>query len=246
MPESTATETDQTSRDFQHKLKLPVVFESFFNLSPNMMMSLDANITSQRECKISGNSQQTFGLDTPSAKINSSDYHSLATAEGFSTNVRGNLSSKLGKTELGATASVYYDNMKNDGESTGFYQYFQSGTMQNDRQHYHMPTRNLTVDASLQARSALGQNFTVYRHRCHKLMQSLNAPFPMSVTLLGIETVDKLLQPEKTDSSIFVTPSGIVTEVRLLHLSYVLLVQTLLFYKIFLCSLRSYVLLFFT
>ena len=33
--------------------------------------------------------------------------------------------------------------------------------MQNDRQHYHMPTRNLTVDASLQARSALGQNFTV-------------------------------------------------------------------------------------
>lgn len=68
----------------------------------------------------------------------------------------------------------------------------------------------------------------------------------MSVTLLGIETVDKLLQPEKTDSSIFVTPSGIVTEVRLLHLSYVLLVQTLLFYKIFLCSLRSYVLLFFT
>ena len=161
MPESTATETDQSSRDYQHKLKLPVVFESFFNLSPNMMMSLDANITYQRDCKISGNSQQTFGLDTPSAKINSSDYHSLATAEGFSTNVRGNLSSKLGKTELGATASVYYDNMKNDGESTGFYQYFQSGTMQNDRQHYHMPTRNLTVEASLQARSALGQNFTV-------------------------------------------------------------------------------------
>lgn len=124
MPESTATETDQTSRDYQHKLKLPVDFESFFNLSPNMMMSLDANITYQRDCKISGNSQQTFGLDTPSAKINSSDYHSLATAEGFSTNVRGNLSSMLGKTELGATASVYYDNMKNDGESTGFYQYF--------------------------------------------------------------------------------------------------------------------------
>lgn len=161
MPESTATETDQTSRDYQHKLKLPVDFESFFNLSPNMMMSLDANITYQRDCKISGNSQQTFGLDTPSAKINSSDYHSLATAEGFSTNVKARLGSLLGKTEFGASVSLTYDNMKRDGESTGIYQYFQSGTMQNDRQHYHMPTRNLTVDASLQARSALGQNFTV-------------------------------------------------------------------------------------
>ena len=50
--------------------------------------------------------------------------------------------------------------MKRDGESTGIYQYFQSGTTQTDRQHYHAPTHRLTADASLQARHAFGKNLS--------------------------------------------------------------------------------------
>ena len=91
---------------------------------------------------------------------NASDYHSLAIEEGFSTNVRANLSSLLGKTELGASASLTYDNKKSDGESTGLYQYFQSGTTQTDRQHYHAPNHHFTADGSLQVRHAFGKNLS--------------------------------------------------------------------------------------
>ena len=158
---TTATESDQTSSNYQHDMKIPVDIGSFFNLSTNTKLDIDANITFNRGRTMTENKQQTYELTTPDAVTNSSDYHSIATEEGFSTNVKAKLGSLLGKTEFGASVSLTYDNMKRDGESTGIYQYFQSGTMQNDRQHYHMPTRNLTVDASLQARSALGQNFTV-------------------------------------------------------------------------------------
>lgn len=160
MPESTATETDQTSRDYQHKLKIPIDFNSFFNLNPNAMMGIDANVTYHRERNTTENSQRTFDLASPGAQINTSSYHSLAVEEGFSTNIKAQLGFLLGKTELGASASLTYDNKKSDGESTGLYQYFQSGTTQTDRQHYHAPTHHLTAEASVPVRHAFSQNLS--------------------------------------------------------------------------------------
>lgn len=160
MPESTATETDQTSRDYQHMLKLPVDFESFFNLSPHATMGIDANVTYHRGGNTTENSQRTFDLANPSAMTNTSSYHSLAVEEGFSTNIKAQLGFLLGKTELGASASLTYDNKKSDGESTGLYQYFQSGTTQTDRQHYHAPTHHLTVEASVPVRHAFNKNLS--------------------------------------------------------------------------------------
>lgn len=160
MPVSTATETDQTSRDYQHMLKLPVDFESFFNLSPHATMGIDANVTYHRGRNTTENSQRTFDLASPDAQINTSSYHSLAVEEGFSTNIKAQLGFLLGKTELGASASLTYDNKKSDGESTGLYQYFQSGTTQTDRQHYHAPTHHLTAEASVPVRHAFSQNLS--------------------------------------------------------------------------------------
>ena len=160
MPGSTATETDQTSRDNQHMLKLPVDFESFFNLSPHATMGIDANVTYHRGRNTTENSQRTFDLASPDAQINTSSYHSLAVEEGFSTNIKAQLGFLLGKTELGASASLTYDNKKSDGESTGLYQYFQSGTTQTDRQHYHAPTHHLTAEASVPVRHAFSQNLS--------------------------------------------------------------------------------------
>ena len=160
MPGSTATETDQTSRDYQHMLKLPVDFESFFNLSPHATMGIDANVTYHRGRNTTENSQRTFDLASPDAQINTSSYHSLAVEEGFSTNIKAQLGFLLGKTELGASASLTYDNKKSDGESTGLYQYFQSGTTQTDRQHYHAPTHHLTAEASVPVRHAFSQNLS--------------------------------------------------------------------------------------
>lgn len=160
MPESTATETDQTSRDYQHKLKLPIDFESFFNLSPHATMGIDANVTYHRGDNTTENSQRTFDLANPGAMTNTSSYHSLAVEEGFSTNIKAQLGFLLGKTELGASASLTYDNKKSDGESTGLYQYFQSGTTQTDRQHYHAPTHHLTAEASVPVRHAFSQNLS--------------------------------------------------------------------------------------
>ena len=160
MPESTATETDQTSRDYQHKLKIPIDFNSFFNLNPNAMMGIDANVTYHRGRNTTENSQRTFDLASPDAQINTSSYHSLAVEEGFSTNIKAQLGFLLGKTELGASASLTYDNKKSDGESTGLYQYFQSGTTQTDRQHYHAPTHHLTAEASVPVRHAFSQNLS--------------------------------------------------------------------------------------
>lgn len=160
MPKSTATETDQTSRDYQHMLKLPVDFESFFNLSPHATMGIDANVTYHRGGNTTENSQRTFDLANPSAMTNTSSYHSLAVEEGFSTNIKAQLGFLLGKTELGASASLTYDNKKSDGESTGLYQYFQSGTTQTDRQHYHAPTHHLTVEASVPVRHAFNKNLS--------------------------------------------------------------------------------------
>ena len=160
MPGGTATETDQTSRDYQHMLKLPVDFESFFNLSPHATMGIDANVTYHRGRNTTENSQRTFDLASPDAQINTSSYHSLAVEEGFSTNIKAQLGFLLGKTELGASASLTYDNKKSDGESTGLYQYFQSGTTQTDRQHYHAPTHHLTAEASVPVRHAFSQNLS--------------------------------------------------------------------------------------
>ncbi len=160
MPESTATETDQTRRDYQHKLKIPIDFNSFFNLNPNAMMGIDANVTYHRGRNTTENSQRTFDLASPDAQINTSSYHSLAVEEGFSTNIKAQLGFLLGKTELGASASLTYDNKKSDGESTGLYQYFQSGTTQTDRQHYHAPTHHLTAEASVPVRHAFSQNLS--------------------------------------------------------------------------------------
>ena len=155
-----ATESDQTSSNYQHDMKIPVDIGSFFNLSTNTKLDIDANITFNRGRTMTENKQQTYELATPDAVTNSSDYHSIATEEGFSTNVKARLGSLLGKTEFGASVSLTYDNMKRDGESTGIYQYFQSGTTQTDRQHYHAPTHRLTADASLQARHAFGKNLS--------------------------------------------------------------------------------------
>ncbi|MCR5364523.1 MAG: TonB-dependent receptor [Prevotella sp.] len=160
LPGSSPTETDQTSSDYQHGLKIPVDISSFFNLSAKTKLDIDANITYNRGRTTTENNQQTYELANPGAMTNSSNYHSLATEEGFSTNVRGKLASLLGKTELGASASLTYDNMKRDGESTGIYQYIQSGTMHTDRQHYHAPTHRLTAEARLQSRHAFGKNFS--------------------------------------------------------------------------------------
>lgn len=155
-----ATESDQTSSNYQHDMKIPVDIGSFFNLSTNTKLDIDANITFNRGRTMTENKQQTYELATPDAVTNSSDYHSIATEEGFSTNVKARLGSLLGKTEFGASVSLTYDNMKRDGESTGIYQYFQSGTTQTDRQHYNAPTHRLTADASLQARHAFGKNLS--------------------------------------------------------------------------------------
>lgn len=157
---TTATETDQTNSSYKHDLKIPVDFGSFLNFSPNTMMSVDANITYQRGRNTTESKQQTFNLDNPDAMTNASNYHSLATEEGFSTNLKAKFGSILGKTELGASASLAYDNKKSDGESTGLYQYFQSGTTQTDRQHYHAPTHHLTAEAELVARHAFGKNLS--------------------------------------------------------------------------------------
>ncbi len=160
LPGITATKTDQTGSDYQHELKIPIDFNSFFNLNPNAMMGIDANVTYHRGRNTTENSQRTFDLASPDAQINTSSYHSLAVEEGFSTNIKAQLGFLLGKTELGATASLTYDNKKSDGESTGLYQYFQSGTTQTDRQHYHAPTHHLTAEASVPVRHAFSQNLS--------------------------------------------------------------------------------------
>lgn len=161
LPGTTATETDQTSRDYKHALKVPVDFGSHLNLSPNTYLHVNANITYNRQRNTMEDNGHTFELAHPDIMTNTSDYHSLTTEEGFSTNVRGNLSALRGKTELGASVYFAYDNMRSNGESTGIYQYIQSGTTQTDRQHYHAPTHHLTAEARVQARRAFGQNLTL-------------------------------------------------------------------------------------
>lgn len=157
---NTTTETDQTFSNDRHRLALPVDFSLFLNLNPNTKLSLDANLTYQKERLTEENSQQTFDLGTLGTRLNTSNYHSLSTEEGFSTNVKANLSSLHGKTEVSATASLTYDNKKSEGESTGIYQYFQRGTVQTDRQHYHSPNHNLRANASVQVRRAFGKNLS--------------------------------------------------------------------------------------
>ena len=157
---NTTTETDQTFSNYRHRLALPVDFSLFLNLNPNTKLSLDANLTYQKERLTEENSQQTFDLGTLGTRLNTSNYHSLSTEEGFSTNVKANLSSLHGKTEVSATASLTYDNKKSEGESTGIYQYFQRGTVQTDRQHYHSPNHNLRANASVQVRHAFGKNLS--------------------------------------------------------------------------------------
>lgn len=157
---NTTTETDQTFSNYRHRLALPVDFSLFLNLNPNTKLSLDANLTYQKERLTEENSQQTFDLGTLGTRLNTSNYHSLSTEEGFSTNVKANLYSLHGKTEVSATASLTYDNKKSEGESTGIYQYFQRGTVQTDRQHYHSPNHNLRANASVQVRRAFGKNLS--------------------------------------------------------------------------------------
>lgn len=160
LPNTTATETDQTFSNDRHRLALPVDFSLFLNLNPNTKLSLDANLTYQKERLTEENNLHTFALDIPGTKLNTSDYHSLSTEEGFSTNIKVNLSSLLGKTEVSWAASLTYDNKKSDGESTGIYQYFQRGTVQTDRQHYHSPNHNLRANANVQARHAFSKKLS--------------------------------------------------------------------------------------
>ena len=50
-----------------------------------------------------------------------------------------------------------------------------------------------------------------------KLLQPVNAPLPILVTLSGIFTFFKLSQPLNAETPMLVTESGIVTLARLLH-----------------------------
>ena len=52
---------------------------------------------------------------------------------------------------------------------------------------------------------------------CVMLVQSLNAYFPMLVTLSGIVMLERFLQAENAFLPIILTPSGIVTVVILLQ-----------------------------
>ena len=174
--------------DYRHDLKVPIDFESFLNLTANTTLDIEANITYERKRNVAENKQQTYRLDVPDTMLNTSDFHSLAMGEGFSTGLKGRLSSLLGRTELSAKTSLSYDNTTSDGQSTGIYHYFNVPSVATlsqqlpytssqqlphiDRQHFHAPARNFTADASLQARRALGQRLTlvarwqtIYTHR---------------------------------------------------------------------------------
>lgn len=161
LPSTTATETDQTGSDYKHDMKIPVDFSSHLNLAQNAFLDINANITYNRSRTTAESHGQTFELADSGAITNISDYHSLATEEGFSTNIKGKLASWSDKAELVVSASLTYDDMKGDGESTGIYQYLQSGTMQTDRQHYHAPTHHLSADLRLQAHHAFGKNLSL-------------------------------------------------------------------------------------
>ena len=50
-----------------------------------------------------------------------------------------------------------------------------------------------------------------------RLLHSLNAHFPILVTLSGIVTLVRPLHPENAEGLMFVMPSGIVTFVNALH-----------------------------
>lgn len=160
LPGTTATETNRTGSNYEHDLKIPVDVSTYFNLSTNTNLSMSANITYNHGRTTTENNQQTYEQPNHAGMTNSSSYHSRTTAEGLSTKVMGSLSSLIGKTELGASASLAYNNLKRDGASTGIYQYIQSGTTQTDCQHYHAPTHRFTAEARLGARHAFGKNLS--------------------------------------------------------------------------------------
>ena len=159
--DNAATATNKTANDYHHELKIPVDFNSFFNLSPNSMLAVNANITYHNEQKMEGNKGQTYNIDTPEQLINTSDYHALNDKKGMSSSLEATLFSFVGKTQYGAMAQVSYDNQKSDGASTGIYQYLQNGTSQTDHQTFQTPIHNLNAELGLGICRPLGKQLMV-------------------------------------------------------------------------------------
>ena len=161
IPGHAATETDQTARDDQHALKIPVDFSSFVNLSPNYMLAVTVNMTYQDERKREENKGQTYNLETPELLTNASDYSALHHKEGLSSNFKTELFRLVGKSDYAASVAISYQNMKSEGSSTGIYQYMQSETSQTDQQTYQAPLHDLTAELRLRVRRPWGQQAMV-------------------------------------------------------------------------------------
>ena len=169
MPGSSATETDQTSDDYQHQLKIPVDFGSFLNLNPNTMMRLTAYLAYLEKRNTEEKSGKSYDLGETQRTTNASDYHALSDEKGVSSKFKAEVFGFAGKAEYLAAAGIGYDHTKNDGASTGIYHYFNvpsvatvsQPTTHTDRQHFHAPTHQLQADMQLKARRAFGQSLTL-------------------------------------------------------------------------------------
>ena len=171
MSGSTGTETDRTSNDYLHNLRVPIDFNSFLNLTPNTMMRLSANVTYHNQRNTEENIGKTFDIDSVLTLTNTSDYQSLHHEEGLSTKVKAELFGFVKKTEYIMYVATSYQDMKRDGESTGIYQYQQRGLSQTDCQRFHAPTHYLMADVGLKARRAFSRHVvlltswqTIYDH----------------------------------------------------------------------------------
>lgn len=161
IPGSASTQSNTTNRTYDHNLKVPVDFSSYFNLGEKNTLSLDASLSYIRERKEEKSEQETTDLDL-GTRINASTYNSIETREGINMSGNARFTHYLPEGGLSSMVRVNYENTNREGLSQGDYQYFHNGTANTDRQQMSSPNHNFMTAWSLEYSKSVGNNVMLH------------------------------------------------------------------------------------
>lgn len=157
IPGSMPTLSTSTNHAYDHNLRIPVNFDSNFNLAKKTVLGVNANLSYMRERKSYDSKSETLEAEGLGALVNASDYQSGENQDGISMNANAKLGHYLPKGMLTADMKVSYEDTQHKGSSLGEYQYAQLDSSSTDCQRFESPQRKFRTSWGLGIEHALGK-----------------------------------------------------------------------------------------
>lgn len=154
----TLTEKSSKSYNYNHDLKIPIIFNSYFNLGEKLTLMVDANVSYTQDRKSHQNEQETKESGNLLSRINTLSNNSVAYTEGINTDAKAKLTRFFEGGSFAVNLRTSYSNIRSSGFSQGEYQYHQLDTNIIDSQRFIAPRQNLTAAIGFTANKTIGKD----------------------------------------------------------------------------------------